>query len=178
MRRKQTITISGMEMNIITEADQQQVEQIVGMVDRTIREIRLKSSGCSLTEAAILCALDANSERLDCAGRIKELEESNLSLEQTVEDMTHRMEALSAEISSLKTDNKIMREILASAAHTASAPKAAAPAQPAPEPEPAKPAEEPKKEEENTTQTIHRTPRSKSRGRVGAMFDLLTFDDV
>ena len=157
-------------MSIITDAEQQAVDQIVGMVDRMIREIRLKSSGCSLTEAAILCALDSVSERLDCLERIKELENENIKLEQSVEDLNHRIEAQNVEISSLKVDNKVMKDILASAAHGASAS-----AKPADE-ETAPAAEEQKKEE--NSQSIHRTPRSKQRGRVGAMFDLLTFDDV
>ncbi|MBQ7727665.1 MAG: cell division protein ZapA [Clostridia bacterium] len=180
MRKKQILKIAGMEISVVTDADSAIVEQSVGMVDRTIREIKLKSNGCSLTEAAILCALDSNAERLTQQQKYASYETQIEQDKETIEDLTRRVNALTATVASLqeKLDQTAAEPGAEPVAAEESAPEqpvaaeqpeaaeeVAADTEPAPEPAP-----QPK------AQT--RTQRPKSKSHVGSMFDLLTFDDV
>ena len=68
MKQKYTITVADMELNIISDASPDEVENIVGILDRRMRDINLKSPRCTKNEAAILCALSYFSERAREAG--------------------------------------------------------------------------------------------------------------
>ena len=90
MKQKHTITIADIQMNIITDEAPETVETVVGILDRKMREIHLKSGNrCPKTEAALLCALDY------CAERTK-LQETLTKLEAKMEGTD--VEALNAEI--------------------------------------------------------------------------------
>ena len=194
MRRKQILNIAGMELSVVTDAEPAVIEQSVGMVDRTIREIRLKSVGCSTTEAALLCALDSNAERISFQDEFRQTQEQVKKDQETIEELRHRIEELESENATLRSDNKVMQDILSKAAEGASAPAPAtevAPDEPEEDEEPASdetPAEsvseaedsseEPSPEPEVPTQAVRKAPRSKNKSHVGSMFDLLTFDDV
>ena len=56
MKQKYTITVADMDLNIISDASPDEVENIVGMLDRRMRDINLKSPRCTKNEAALLCA--------------------------------------------------------------------------------------------------------------------------
>ena len=199
MRRKQILNIAGMELSVVTDAEPSVIEQSVGMVDRTIREIRLKSVGCSTTEAALLCALDSNAERISFQDQFHQSQEQVKKDQETIEELRHRIEELESENATLRSDNKVMQDILSKAAVDASL---SAPAQ---EPAPAEPEEEtvfsdeapeepasapeaeveaeevsetPAEEAPVIPQPSKKTPRPKNKSHVGSMFDLLTFDDV
>ena len=64
MKQKFNITVADMQLNIVSDATPEEVESIVGMLDRKMRDISLKSPRCTKNEAAILCALSYCSERL------------------------------------------------------------------------------------------------------------------
>ena len=64
MNQRYTITVAGIQMNVVTEESPEAVEALVGLVDRKMREICDKSRSCSKSEAALLCALDYCSERI------------------------------------------------------------------------------------------------------------------
>ena len=59
MKQKYTITVADMDLNIISDASPDEVENIVGILDRKMRDINLKSPRCTKNEAALLCALFA-----------------------------------------------------------------------------------------------------------------------
>ncbi|MBQ1229885.1 MAG: cell division protein ZapA [Clostridia bacterium] len=74
MKQKYTITVADMELNIISDASPDEVENIVGMLDRRMRDINLKSPRCTKNEAAVLCALSYCSERLSMQEAFKKVE--------------------------------------------------------------------------------------------------------
>ena len=74
MKQRYTITIADMEVNVISDGAPEAVEVLVGMVDRKMREILLANRRCSKSEAALLCALDYCSDKLDAMRKQKHLE--------------------------------------------------------------------------------------------------------
>ena len=181
MKQKYTLSIADMEINVITEEPHESVEYIVGILDRKMREIALKSKKCTKNEAAMLCALDL------CADKIKlkkELEEVNDTLEERNEKFEHLCEKLELvqkngerlerERERLERENLRLRQIIddiktgrvsadavtAEEAATAAIDDAVAEAVP---------------ETENRVAAKKKTP---GKSRVGSMFDLLTFTDI
>ncbi len=71
MKQKFTITIADTEMNIITDESAEFVDEIVGILDRKIREINTASRRCSKTEAALLCALDYCSDKIKMQRKVR-----------------------------------------------------------------------------------------------------------
>lgn len=177
MKQKYAITVADMELSIISDASPDEVENIVGMLDRRMRDINLKSPRCTKNEAAILCALSYCSERIAMQEAFKKVEKDSFRFAAENEKLKKKVEEMQAEMDELRKDADVMRSILDRAAQANAAPKApkapVAPAegegsqitiesveQPAaqePEAEPAKPA---------------------YKSRVGTMFDLLTFSDI
>ena len=75
MKQKYTITIADIQMNIITDEAPEAVEAVVGILDRKMREIYLKSGNrCPKNEAALLCALDYCAERTKLQEMVNKLE--------------------------------------------------------------------------------------------------------
>ena len=64
MKQRYSITIAGTEMNVITDEAPEFVDEVVGILDRKMREINMSSRRCSKTEAAFLCALDYCSDKV------------------------------------------------------------------------------------------------------------------
>ena len=102
MRQRYTITISDIEMNVISEESPEAVEALVGLVDRKMREICAASKRCSKTEAALLCALDYCSERIKTQRKLKSVEGKLDIAENTVEELEFENANLRKEIEDLK----------------------------------------------------------------------------
>ena len=96
MKYKHTITIADIQMNIITEEDAEVVESMVGVLDRRMREIFLKSQNrCTKIEAALLCALDYCSEKSKLQETVAKMEEEMRGVD--VNAMFEQIETLKAE---------------------------------------------------------------------------------
>ncbi len=195
MKQKYSITVADMELNIISDASPDEVENIVGMLDRRMRDINLKSPRCTKNEAAILCALAYCSERMAMQEAFKKVEKDAFRFSAENEKLKKTIESLQEEVDNLRKDASVMRSILDHAA-AANAPAKEEKPKYVPKPfnkkaeeeqisvfEEAATAEEaiaevaPAEEapvvvEETTSQ------KSTSKNRVGAMFDFLTFSDV
>ena len=97
MKQKYTFTIADVSLNVVTDETPDVVHTLVTTVDRSMREIYTKSTRCSKTEAALLCALDYCADKTRMQKKLKKLE--SLVAVQSVE-----IEELNAEIAALKAE--------------------------------------------------------------------------
>ena len=195
MKQKYNITVADMELNIISDASPDEVENIVGMLDRRMRDINLKSPRCTKNEAAILCALAYCSERMAMQEAFKKVEKDAFRFSAENEKLRKTIEGLQEEVDNLRKDASVMRSILDHAA-AANAPAKEEKPKYVPKPFNKKADEEqiPVFEETATAEEavaeaapVEEAPvvveetvsqKSTSKNRVGAMFDFLTFSDV
>ena len=119
MKQKYTITVADMELNIVSDASPDEVENIVGMLDRRMRDINLKSPRCTKNEAAILCALSYCSERIAMQEAFKKVEKDAFRFAGENEKLKKNIESLEEELDNLKKDASVMRSILDRAAISA-----------------------------------------------------------
>ena len=122
MKQKYTITVADMELNIISDASPDEVENIVGILDRRIREINLRSPRCTKNEAAILCALAYCSERIAMQEAFKKVEKDAFRFAGENEKLKRSIESMQEELDTLRKDAAVMRSILDRASISASAP--------------------------------------------------------
>ena len=197
MKQKYSITVADMELNIISDASPDEVENIVGMLDRRMRDINLKSPRCTKNEAAILCALAYCSERMAMQEAFKRVEKDAFRFSAENEKLKKTIESLQEEVDNLRKDASVMRSILDHAA-AANAPVKEEKPKYVPKPFNKKAEEEQAQisvfEETATAEeaiaevapveeapvVVEETTSQKStpKNRVGAMFDFLTFSDV
>ena len=116
MKQKYTITVADMELSIISDAAPDEVESIVGMLDRRMRDINLKSPRCTKNEAAILCALSYCSERLAMQEAFKKVEKDAFRFAGENEKLKKTIEGMQEELDNLRKDASVMRSILDRAA--------------------------------------------------------------
>ena len=207
MKQKYSITVADMELNIISDASPDEVENIVGILDRRMRDINLKSPRCTKNEAALLCALSYCSERIAMQEAFKKVEKDAFRFAGENEKLKRTIESMQEELDNLRKDAAVMRSILDRAALTATP-------QPTPQAEKAKYVPKPfgKKEEaeepvqlsdfdapeaqpeqpaapvepaapvaeaaEEPAEAAQKKNQKANKTRVGNMFDLLTFSDV
>ena len=172
MKQKYTLSIADMEINVITDQSPESVEYIVGVLDRKMREISLKSRKCTKNEAALLCALDLCADKIRLKEEKEELEDSIADLSDKLEHLEEKYELLQKnadrlekERTRLEKENSKLRlgeDVTADAAEVNEA---------ASEEEP-----------EEVAEPVRKAPVQKKKvekkSRVGSMFDLLTFTDI
>jgi cell division protein ZapA (FtsZ GTPase activity inhibitor) len=144
MKQRYTITIADMEVNVISDGSPEAVESLVGIVDRKMREILLANRRCSKSEAALLCALDYCSDKLDAMRKRKQLEGALDMKDAELRAAVKESDMLRKEIEKLSLELETMKESLR-AAHEQQAEAriaAAEPAEAAPEAKKDTPAEE------------------------------------
>lgn len=116
MKQKYTLVIADVEMNVVTEASREAVDKIVGILDRKMRDINLKSHRCTKNQAALLCALEYCSEKLDLQERNAELEEIAEQDAATIEELESKVAELEEKLAALQNENEVMNGILERAA--------------------------------------------------------------
>lgn len=217
MKQKYTVTVADMELNIVSDASPDEVENIVGILDRRMRDINLHSPRCTKNEAAILCALSYCSERIAMQEAFKKVEKDAFRFAGENEKLKKTVESLQEEIDRLRKDAAVMQSILDRAAavgmkeeakneaparvkyvpkqfpdkQTAEgsdeperagapeAPVAAAEAPAVPAPAAAVPAVAQEKDDGVfVLDASRKDKRTGKKSSVGAMFDMLTYEDV
>lgn len=126
MKQKYTITVADMELNIISDASPDEVENIVGILDRRMRDINLKSPRCTKNEAAVLCALSYCSERIAMQEAFKKVEKDAFRFAGENEKLKKTIESMQEELDTLRKDAAVMRSILDRATVTTTIPQAEA----------------------------------------------------
>lgn len=116
MKKKYALVIADVEMNVVTDAPWESVDKIVGILDRKMRDINLKSPRCTKNQAALLCALEYCADKLALQERNVELEELADQDAETIEQKDQRIAELEAELAKLQGENEIMHNILERAA--------------------------------------------------------------
>ena len=116
MKKKYALVIADVEMNIVTDAPWESVDKIVGILDRKMRDINLKSPRCTKNQAALLCALEYCADKLALQERNVELEEMADQDAETIEQKDQRIAELEAELAKVQGENEIMHNILERAA--------------------------------------------------------------
>ncbi len=102
MKQKYTITISDVQMNVISDESPEAVEALVGLVDRKMREITGGGNSFPKSEAALLCALDYCSERIKSQRKVKALETKLAYTETALEEAELENEQLKKELEELR----------------------------------------------------------------------------
>ena len=115
MKQRYTITIADMEVNVISDGAPEAVEVLVGMVDRKMREILTANRRCSKSEAALLCALDYCSDKLDAMRKQKHLEADLDAKDAALRASQKELEAQKKESDKLAFELETLRESLLAA---------------------------------------------------------------
>lgn len=179
-KKRYSLSIADMQINIISDAAPAEIDQLVGILDRKMREINLKSRACSKNEAALLCALEFCAGNLSMKDRIAELEEREGKYAAVLEGFKGKTAKLEEDVDELRRENALLRSLLSS--------NGTAPAEePLPEINPVSPTEflaavadaqnEAPAEAEKAEEKVEEKPKAKVRSRVGSMFDLLSFNE-
>ena len=158
MKQRYTLTIADMEINVISDESPETVESLVGSVDRKMREILTVSRRCTKSEAALLCALDYCSDKVQALRKVKQqealIDEKNtaiLALEKENDKLRVELETLRESLTamqSLKNEKVISDEPLTEAVPEEEKTEAETPAENEPvqltieEPVPAEPSPE------------------------------------
>ena len=174
MKQKYTISVADMQINVLTEESRESVDYIVGIIDRRMRDIALKSKKCTRNEAAILCALDFCADKLALKKELDELEDAIEDKDEKYEHACEKLELIQKNCERLERErDRLEAEVSRLRALLEGAPASAAKVTETVETEAAPEAvatEEPKAEP---------APKKKTgKSRVGTMFDLLTFSDI
>lgn len=190
MKQKYTVTVANSEIHLITEASKQELDDIVGAVDRRIREIHLHSKDCSRSEAALLLCLEYCAEKNSLQKMVK-------AQEAQAEHLNMLLEANERERASLEREVELLRQSLK--AKNEKAAKKAAKDAGAEEmtilsaSEPKKRGRKKKSETDTAPTAVEKilsdgndTPKARGRkkkdgtqnSKVRAMFDMISFDDI
>lgn len=110
MKQKYTLTVANSEIHIVTEEDKQELNDIVGAVDRRIREIHLHSKSCSRVEAALILCLEYCAEKNNLQKMIKAQDAEVEHLSMQLESAEREKASLEREIDSLRQTLKLKNE--------------------------------------------------------------------
>ena len=112
MKQKYTLNIADIQLNVVADMAPEQVDKIAGILDRKMREFYLNSRFCTKNEAALLCALEFCSERLELQSRTSELQALNAKYETVLKALQERNGELNQELEKLKSENTLLRSLI------------------------------------------------------------------
>lgn len=175
MKKKYSLSIADVELNVTVDESPETVEYIVGVIDRKMRDILLKSRYCPKTQAALLCALDLCADKVKAKEEIDRLQDEIETLKASLkasDDKYARAQgisiALEGEKARLEIENMKLRALVDEAKRGGEVSDADIEALGLSDG--AAPAAEAQGEPEED--------KKAQKSRVGSMFDLLTFDEI
>jgi cell division protein ZapA (FtsZ GTPase activity inhibitor) len=112
MKQKYTLNIADVQMNVVADIAPEQVSKIAGILDRKMREYYLNSRSCTKNEAALLCALEFCSERLELQSHTAELQTLNAKYETVLQALQDQNSQLKVELEKLKSENTLLRSLI------------------------------------------------------------------
>ncbi len=182
MKQKYTLSIADVELNVIVDEAPETVDRIVGILDRKMREILLRSKQCPKTQAALLCALDFCADKMqlkeEVAGLKDQLEGVSDDLKKT-QDMLAREQRKNLEIEKdkarIEIENAKLRAIIETAKANNQAPAEDIESIAA---EAAQVVEQEAQKASVAENVVIAKKNKTSKSRVGSMFDMLTFSDI
>jgi cell division protein ZapA (FtsZ GTPase activity inhibitor) len=182
MKQKYKLSIADVELNVTVDESPETVEYIVGVIDRKMREILLKSKYCPKTNAALLCALDLCADKVKAKEEIESLGEELASLEEELkkaEEKIRKADALTVSLEKekarLEIENMKLRAAIEQAQKTGSLPEGDIANITASDEERAEAVAQAQQGSEHKEAVSKKSP---NKSRVGSMFDLLTFSDI
>lgn len=199
MKNKYALTIADIQLDVLSEAPQNEVDKISGIVDRKMREIYLHSRSCTRNEAALLCALEFCAERLDSQSRLAELEQLAAKYDEVLKVFRSKNQELSDELGKLRSENELLRSLLTDKEKDSSPKEEPAPAptvaaKPVSAKEFLRQVADAQYGESDSSRSGNAgngtaasrteaaapedTAASRERRKAGGMFDLLSFDEV
>lgn len=191
MKKKYTLSIADMEINVVTDEPQESVEHIVGILDRKMREFALKSKRCTKNEAALLCALDLCADKIKYKEQIDSLEEELdavsdklKNLEEKHELIKQNADRVEKEKARLEVENSKLRALLEEAKEGKQISAEDVAMAGTTESEIETPVGDIYAAEAEQTAVAEEKPapvskkKNTAKNRVGSMFDLLTFSDI
>ena len=185
-KKRYSLVIADMEINIISDAKPEEIDKIVGILDRKMREINLKSRCCSKTEAALLCALEFCADRMSTAEQMATLETRNQKYATVLTAFKEKLAILEATEADLRRENQLLRSLLGDGTAD-SVPKTEIRVPPVTPTEFLAQVADAQISDDFSDEPVQETipipmpaeqPKPKSRSRVGSMFDLLSFNEV
>ena len=178
-KKRYSLSIADMQINIISDASPEAIDEIVGILDRKMREINLKNRSSSKSEAALMCALGFCADSMAMGARISELEERDGKYAVILEGFKSKTAKLEAEVEDLRRENAVLRSLIPSGGADSGADAAELPPI-----NPVSPteflqavAEESAAPDEQAEEKPAEKAKGKVRSRVGSMFDLLSFNE-
>ena len=179
-KKRYSLSIADMQINIISDASPETIDEIVGILDRKMREINLKNRSSSKSEAALMCALGFCADNMGMNARISELEEREGKYSVILEGFKNKTAKLEAELEELRRENAVLRSLLSAGESDGSGDTA----EELPPINPVSPteflqavAEESAAPADQEAEKPAEKPKGKVRSRVGSMFDLLSFNE-
>ncbi len=176
-KKRYSLSIADMQINIISDASPETIDEIVGILDRKMREINLKNRSSSKSEAALMCALGFCADNMGMSARIAELEEREGKYSVILEGFKNKTAKLEAELEELRRENAVLRSLISAGGADGSADEL-------PPINPVSPteflqavAEESAAPAEQADEKPTEKSKGKVRSRVGSMFDLLSFNE-
>ena len=166
MKQKYSLMIADIQIGVVTDAEPAQVERLVGILDRKMREISLRSRLCSKHEAALLCALDFCADKLALQDENAELSERCEKFTSVLESFKAQTAEMTQQLEDLKKENEVLRSLISGKTE-----------EPVVAPTPTQLFAEIAEDATNTVKAEVTEEDAPSRSRVGSMFDLLSFND-
>ena len=111
-KNKYSVKIGDMELNIVSRADESEVRNVAGIIDRKMKDIYQNSPKCPRHEAAVLCALDYCAQKLEVQDKNIRLECDLAKTKEELEKMKAQNEQLRAEITRLIEENGFVKQLL------------------------------------------------------------------